>query len=38
MIIWPSAMAIIGTQDPRDTESALALEVDCTDTALLQVW
>jgi hypothetical protein len=31
MIIWPSAMAIIGTQDSCDVAAALVPGVDCAD-------
>ncbi|HKA72221.1 MAG TPA: hypothetical protein VKE26_10465 [Xanthobacteraceae bacterium] len=33
MIIWPSAMAIIGTQDACGSDRALATGMECTDMA-----
>jgi hypothetical protein len=33
MIIWPSAMAIIGTQDACGSDRALGTGMDCTDMA-----
>ena len=38
MIIWPSAIAIIGTQDAWGSDRALVTDMECTDMTLLPAY